>query len=92
MDGHFSFESVNYPSHFLRHGGSDAPEIVLAEDDNTDAFNDDASWIPQKSLASSDAGFSFEASTISGQFIGLEEGRIKLVGSDMAADASFNLV
>ncbi len=75
-----SFESVNFPGHYLRHRNG---EIWDDRNDNTALFRSDATWYRRAGLANS-AQVSFESYNIAGNYI---RHRSSLLYSEPVADA-----
>lgn len=87
--GCVSFQSVNFPSSYLRHYNY---RVVLNNNDNSAIFKADASFCPKSGLAGS--GASFEAINFPGYFI-RHSGTSLVLGlndnsSSFKDDASFN--
>jgi len=83
-----SFESVNFPGHFLRHSNF---QIVLAPRAFDPLFDEDATFAPQKGMADP-AALSFESFNFPGRFMRHEAGQMRLTERDSAsfvADATF---
>ncbi|WP_030159667.1 glycoside hydrolase family 43 protein [Glycomyces sp. NRRL B-16210] len=89
--GTVSFESVNYPGHFLRHSNFD---FALAADDGSSSFAQDATFRQVAGLANS-SWSSFQSYNHSGRYLRHYNYELRLdpVGDDTArADATFRLV
>jgi hypothetical protein len=86
-----SFESVNYPGHFLRHNFF---RIKLHPNDGSDLFRQDASFKP--SLPGPQGGVNFESVNVPGHFIRHQNFELWLAkndGSDLfAQDANWRQV
>jgi hypothetical protein len=83
-----SFESTNYPGHFLRHQNS---RMRLARNDGSALFRDDATFFPRQGVT--DAGtVSLESSNYPGRFITHRDNHLWLStsnGSDSSQVATF---
>ncbi len=91
-NGSVSFESKNYPGHYLRHKKS---RIRLEKPDGTDLFNEDASFIREPGLASA-SWSSFNSFNYPGAYLRHRKGQLwvenKTKGGPFKQDATFKLL